>query len=48
MQQTEQTAKPFFAQFLENDKLQETAGGITKPIWDLDQTQKAPSDRDEV
>jgi hypothetical protein len=48
MQQNEQLSQPFFAQFLESEKNEEMVGTITKPILDLEQTQKYPSDSDEV
>ncbi|HYF30965.1 MAG TPA: microviridin/marinostatin family tricyclic proteinase inhibitor [Chitinophagaceae bacterium] len=49
MNQNEPVKQPFFVQFLENQipEAQEN-NVITKPIMDLEQTQKAPSDRDEV
>ena len=40
--------QPFFAQFLESQAREEQAEGITKPILDLEHTQKYPSDGDET
>ena len=41
--------QPFFAQFLESQARDEQAeGGVTKPILDLEHTQKYPSDGDET
>ena len=49
MDQKEQPKQPFFAQFLEKQSQEhQERTVITKPILDLEQTQKAPSDRDEV
>jgi hypothetical protein len=53
MQQNEQIKKPFFANFLESQKTQQDQQGvyeyITKKIRDdFEQTQKYPSDGDEV
>jgi hypothetical protein len=45
--------QPFFAQLLENQQAPEEKEGfwnptITKPILDLEQTQKYPSDGDDI
>lgn len=46
-------AEPFFARFLEGQdylrvKTDLKGGRPTKPVLDLDQTMKAPSDTDEI
>ena len=39
---------PFFAKFLENQEKSVVRGGATtKPVFDMDQTMKYPSDGDE-
>lgn len=58
MQQQDAGKMPFFAQFLETQQRTQEAAGqfagdstfpeITKPILDMEQTHKYPSDSDEV
>jgi hypothetical protein len=40
--------QPFFAQFLEKTQDDQAQATVTKPILDLQHTQKYPSDGDEV
>ncbi len=54
MSQANSDKRPFFARFLESQekyprvKTDLRAGAQTKPIKDLDQTMKYPSDNDEI
>lgn len=48
MNQNEQIKQPFFAKFLETQKTEEVQNNTTKPRYDLEQTQKYPSDGDET
>ena len=40
--------QPFFAQFLEQAQDDQAQAVVTKPVLDLQHTQKYPSDGDEV
>lgn len=43
-----ESKQPFFVQFLETQAQEEQLNTVTKPVLDMDQTQKYPSDRDET
>ena len=44
----QEVKQPFFAQFLEKVQEDQAQAIVTKPILDLNHTQKYPSDGDEV